>query len=79
MKIVVTGCNGRVGRRVVLCALRLGHEVLGVDCSDLPDLEDIKQAAAHEKVIFSVGRAGMQALTGHNEIVQISQSRSARL
>ncbi|KAJ8475091.1 hypothetical protein ONZ45_g15732 [Pleurotus djamor] len=31
MKIVVTGCNGSVGSRVVDCALKSGHTVLGVD------------------------------------------------
>ncbi|KAG6819340.1 hypothetical protein H0H93_012785 [Arthromyces matolae] len=31
MKIAVTGCNGRVGRRVVELALRRGHSVVGID------------------------------------------------
>jgi len=31
MKIAVTGCNGRVGQRVVLRALQIGHVVVGVD------------------------------------------------
>ncbi|KAJ8515865.1 hypothetical protein ONZ45_g6761 [Pleurotus djamor] len=31
MKIVITGCNGSVGSRVVDCALKSGHTVLGVD------------------------------------------------
>ncbi|KAH7928259.1 NAD(P)-binding protein [Leucogyrophana mollusca] len=31
MKIAVTGCNGRVGRRVVLWALKGDHAVVGVD------------------------------------------------
>ncbi|KAF9234626.1 hypothetical protein BU15DRAFT_52382 [Melanogaster broomeanus] len=31
MKIAVTGCNGRVGRPVVLSALRTGHTVIGID------------------------------------------------
>src|SRR5882762_11144626 len=31
MKIAVTGCNGLVGRRVVICALAQGHVVLGID------------------------------------------------
>ena len=31
MKIAVTGCNGLVGQRVVLRALRTGHIVVGVD------------------------------------------------
>jgi len=31
MRIVVTGCNGRVGSRCVLAALNGGHEVLALD------------------------------------------------
>ncbi|KAH7912041.1 hypothetical protein BJ138DRAFT_1005293 [Hygrophoropsis aurantiaca] len=31
MKIAVTGCNGRVGRRVTLWALKKDHSVVGVD------------------------------------------------
>ncbi|KAF8916651.1 NAD(P)-binding protein [Mucidula mucida] len=34
MKIAITGCNGSVGTRVVLLALRHGHTVVGIDCSD---------------------------------------------
>jgi nucleoside-diphosphate-sugar epimerase len=31
MKIAVTGCNGRVGKRVVVLALKRGHTVVGID------------------------------------------------
>jgi nucleoside-diphosphate-sugar epimerase len=31
MKIAVTGCNGSVGKRVVLCALESGFDVVGID------------------------------------------------
>lgn len=31
MKIAVTGCNGMVGQRVVIRALKAGHIVIGVD------------------------------------------------
>lgn len=31
MKIAVTGCNGSVGQRVVVRALKTGHTVVGVD------------------------------------------------
>ncbi|KAI0322130.1 hypothetical protein OF83DRAFT_1049914 [Amylostereum chailletii] len=36
MKIAVTGCNGSVGRRVVLNALKQGHNVFGIDRAPLP-------------------------------------------
>ncbi|KIJ66745.1 hypothetical protein HYDPIDRAFT_174118 [Hydnomerulius pinastri MD-312] len=40
MKIAVTGCNGRVGQRVVLSALRTGdHSVVGIDTVANPDTE----------------------------------------
>jgi len=31
MKIAITGCNGEVGRRVVLWVLKEGHTVVGAD------------------------------------------------
>lgn len=37
MRLVITGCNGRVGKRAVLLALKRGHTVTGIDltpCSD---------------------------------------------
>ncbi|KAG6841479.1 hypothetical protein C0991_010667 [Blastosporella zonata] len=37
MKIAVTGCNGRVGKRVTELALRRGHTVVGVDYNPRPD------------------------------------------
>ncbi|KAF8207594.1 NAD-binding protein [Mycena galopus ATCC 62051] len=39
-KIVVTGSNGRVGKRVVLAALARGYHVLGVDHSALATADD---------------------------------------
>lgn len=36
MKLAVTGCNGRVGRRVAKVALERGNEVLGIDEVPLP-------------------------------------------
>ncbi|TFK49915.1 NAD(P)-binding protein [Heliocybe sulcata] len=35
MKIAVTGCCGRIGRRVVLAALKEGHTIIGVDSAGL--------------------------------------------
>ncbi|KAJ3560298.1 hypothetical protein NP233_g10930 [Leucocoprinus birnbaumii] len=41
MKLVITGCNGSVGVRVVLLALKHGHNVTGVDHTSLsPDLSN---------------------------------------
>ncbi|KAI5118133.1 hypothetical protein M0805_001732 [Coniferiporia weirii] len=52
MKIAVTGCNGRVGRRVVLCALSRGNQVIGIDFTDPPEHEDAAKAAGHGDFAF---------------------------
>ena len=36
MKIAVTGCNGRIGRRVVTKALKQGHTIVGIDTVQPP-------------------------------------------
>ncbi len=37
MKLVVTGCNGSIGRRVVLLSLKRGYVVTGIDLKPLPE------------------------------------------
>jgi nucleoside-diphosphate-sugar epimerase len=37
MKLVVTGCNGRVGKRAVLLALKRGYTVTGIDLTPFSD------------------------------------------
>ncbi|KAG1743014.1 NAD(P)-binding protein [Suillus lakei] len=39
MKIAITGCNGGVGRRVVLWVLKEGHTVVGTDCVTAQDTD----------------------------------------
>lgn len=48
MKIAVTGCNGRVGKRVVQLALRRGHTVVGIDY--IPQVEE--QAVENPQFTF---------------------------
>lgn len=48
MKIAVTGCNGRVGKRVVALALRQGHNVIGIDRRAVADDEK----GAHSQFTF---------------------------
>ena len=38
MKLVVTGCNGSVGTRVVLAALAQHHTVVGIDSAPIPNV-----------------------------------------
>lgn len=52
MKIAVTGCNGNVGKRVVLYALKKGHDVVGIDFVDQPEHDDIYAARANEHFKF---------------------------
>ncbi|THH08583.1 hypothetical protein EW145_g2613 [Phellinidium pouzarii] len=52
MKIAVTGCNGRVGRRVVLYALKEDHQVFGIDHADPPEHNDTVQAADNLNFTF---------------------------
>ena len=40
MKIVVTGSNGSVGKRVVLAALRHGYSVVGIDVAEHPNIAE---------------------------------------
>jgi len=40
MKVAVTGCNGRVGRRVVKQALERGHTVVGIDVAQPSPAQD---------------------------------------
>ncbi|PPR02609.1 hypothetical protein CVT24_002180 [Panaeolus cyanescens] len=42
MKVLVTGCIGRVGRRVVKAALEQGNIVMGVDKASFKDLEGLE-------------------------------------
>lgn len=53
MKILLTGCNGSVGRRVVLRALKEGHQVKGVDWVELPDHDDVIQANRNPNFSFT--------------------------
>lgn len=77
MKIAVTGCNGNVGKRCTLLALKEGHEVVGIDFSDPPEHEDIELANAHEhykylKVDLRDHDATMEALRGSDAIIQLA-------
>lgn len=77
MKIVVTGCNGSVGRRVALHALKEGHQVLGVDWIDRQTHTDV--AEANKDPNFSFVEADlrdydttMRVLTGCDAIVHLA-------
>jgi nucleoside-diphosphate-sugar epimerase len=51
MKLTITGCYGRIGRRTVLAALKDGHIVHGVDSLRPPD--DVEFNAKDPNFTFS--------------------------
>ena len=53
MKIAITGCNGKVGRRVVLLALKQGHSVRGIDHAAVNgSIEEHEFINTHEHFTF---------------------------
>lgn len=49
MKLAITGCNGRVGTRVVLRALQRGHTVTGIDLTpQSKEFNDILEFTFHQ-------------------------------
>lgn len=73
MKIAVTGCNGRVGRRVVKFALKKGHKVVGIDYSPAAD---VAESQPDDFTFLSVDLKDYQktldALSGCDAIVQLA-------
>ena len=59
MRIAVTGCNGGIGRRVVIHCLYEGHSVIGIDCTD-PVLDDVDVRRATEHEAFSFIKADLR-------------------
>lgn len=77
MKIAVTGCNGSVGKRVVIRLLESKYRVLGIDISP-PDHSD----AANLSTDFSFlaldlkdYAATLTALTGCDAVVHLAAFR----
>ncbi|KAH7098835.1 NAD(P)-binding protein [Auriculariales sp. MPI-PUGE-AT-0066] len=59
MRIVVTGCNGRVGSRVAVAALSAGHDVLGIDIAKtLPEAHPTQKVSEGKK--FRYERADLR-------------------
>ncbi|KAH9481567.1 dTDP-6-deoxy-L-talose 4-dehydrogenase (NAD(+)) [Psilocybe cubensis] len=79
MKIVVTGCNGRVGQRVVKASLERGHSVLGVDVID----QSLEHQEAHwikkDPTMFSFKKADLRnydtvlkLLAGYDAVIHLA-------
>ena len=86
MKLVVTGCNGSVGTRVVLAALAQGHTVVGIDSTPVPDvLAHLlpERAAPEELAKFEFHQADLRdydaalsLLKGCEGVVQLAAMRT---
>ncbi|EGN98978.1 hypothetical protein SERLA73DRAFT_122837 [Serpula lacrymans var. lacrymans S7.3] len=73
MKIAVTGCNGRIGRRVVLGALKLKHTVIGLDCILADDTEFREDPGfTFLQVDLKDFDEALKAFTGCDAIIQLA-------
>lgn len=70
MKLLVTGCNGSVGQRVVRLALNRGYIVTGVDLTPLS--EQLKQLIEHKKDTFTFHQIDLKDYDRVLEILQTS-------
>lgn len=68
MKIAVTGCNGNVGKRVVLHALKEGHDVVGIDFTVQPEHDDVSTANGHER--FNYVKADLRDFDATLEVLR---------
>ena len=81
MKIAVTGCNGSVGRRIVLHALKDGHQVVGVDWIGSQAHDDIIEANKNPNYSFTEADlrdydTAMRVLTGCDAIIHLAAYRN---
>jgi nucleoside-diphosphate-sugar epimerase len=76
MKIAITGCNGEVGRRVVLWALKEGHTVVGADCIVAQDAEFYSNPAfSFHQVDLKDFDAALKIFEGSGAIIQLAAFR----
>ena len=61
MKLAITGCNGSVGSRVALAALKQGHTVVGIDSTPLPDV--LKNLSEDQRGRFTFREADLRDYT----------------
>ena len=74
MKVAVTGSNGSVGRYVVVAALKAGHSVVGIDCSQVePELDDTMKSAYDFRVAdLREYNAALEALRGSEAVIHLA-------
>ncbi|KAL5486081.1 hypothetical protein ACEPAI_7125 [Sanghuangporus weigelae] len=67
MKIAVTGCNGRIGRHLVVHCLNEGHAVVGIDHVD-PILDEVAVRRAEEHEAYSFVKVDLRE---YDEVVRV--------
>jgi len=73
MRIVITGCNGSVGKRVVMAALKAGHTVAGVDNREAADLDYAENPKfSFNKVDLHDYDASLAALHGADAVIHLA-------
>ncbi|KAF9446632.1 NAD(P)-binding protein [Macrolepiota fuliginosa MF-IS2] len=73
MKLAITGCNGSVGQRVVLLALKRGHTVIGID---LVPTSDELSTHTHQNDKFTFHQIDLKDYDRVLEILQRSASEA---
>lgn len=70
MKLAITGCNGQVGRRVVLLALTRGHEVVGVD--SVANKHDLPNGVIFHQIDLRDYDAALKSLEGCQAVIHLA-------
>ncbi|OCH83965.1 NAD(P)-binding protein [Obba rivulosa] len=77
MKLAITGCNGSIGQRVVIAALRSGHDVVGIDLVPLKDYEYVSNPKFNFRQIdVRDYEAVLHVLEGCEAIIHLAGIRS---
>ncbi|KAG2135119.1 NAD(P)-binding protein [Suillus clintonianus] len=73
MKIAITGCNGDVGKRVVLWVLKEGHTVVGADRVIVPDTDFYDNPAfSFHQADFNDFDTALKVFEGCDAIIQLA-------
>ncbi|KAF8890648.1 hypothetical protein BD779DRAFT_239777 [Infundibulicybe gibba] len=72
MKLAITGCNGRVGKCVVRCALAAGHAVVGIDRSVSNTAVELGAQFVFVKADLREYAEVLEALRGCNGVVHLA-------
>ncbi|KAL0954837.1 hypothetical protein HGRIS_003781 [Hohenbuehelia grisea] len=79
MKIAITGCNGSVGQRVVVLALKLGHTVLGIDLTEQgnepEEIGPYAEQFAFVQTDLSDYSCVLELLRGHEAVIHLAAIR----